>query len=555
MNHLKPIVLAVMLAVSSQSALAQLPSAATERESLETLRNTTRNLIDALVENGVLSREKADKLIRDAEQKAVAQVAATPAPAVGAPVRVQYVPETVKNEIREQLKQDVLAQAREERWANPNVVPGWINKLAFSGDVLVRNQFDNYARENTPPAGYDLFGTTTPGLTTRNAALANSGPTAGNTQNDLNRMRLRARLGVDIKASADSSAEIRIVTGSNNARNSTSQTMGDGFNKYALWIDRAAISYQPTAWSKLKFGRMGNPWVSSDLVWDDNVNFDGIAASFKPALEEGTTPFLTMGFFPLSTENTPKYTNGRHMLGMQFGAATNLNVHTRSRLALGVFDFRNIEGKQESDACVSAGVITCYTYGGSEYPASWRSQGNTLVRINAPTDTTLSSSSGYTIWGLASKFRPMHLSFNLDSAPFDPLHLVFSADYVKNLAFDRAEIKRRTGADFSDGKSSGYQFKFLVGMPSIKRVDDWNASVTFRSLGSDAVPDAWADASLGLGGTNMRGFILGGNYGIADNTTLGLRYLSGRTIDSPTMKDSSDKFRVDTWQVDMNVKF
>ena len=563
MNQLKPMTLAVMLALSSSPALAQTPGVNpnAERESLEVLRNTTRNLIEALVETGVLPRDKADKLIRDAEQKAVqtakANAAAPAAPvAAAAPaVRVQYMPESVKNEIREQLRQEVLAQAKEERWANPNVVPGWVSKVAVTGDVLVRNQFDNFARENTEPAGYDLYGNTTPGLMTRNAALANSGPTAGNTLHDQNRMRLRARLGFDIKASSESSAEVRIVTGSSNARNSTMQTMGDGLNKYSLWVDRAAISYKPTPYVNMKVGRMGNPFVSSDLVWDENVNFDGLALNLKPPVDEGFTPFATMGYFPLSTENTPKYTQGRYMVGGQLGAAMDLSVVTRARMSLGYYNFRNIEGRQESDSCISAGAVSCYSYGSSEYPSSWRSQGNTLVRINAPSDTTLSSSSGYSIWGLASKFRPLHLNFNVDSAPFDPVHLVFSADYVKNMAFDRAEIKTRTGADFSNGKSTGYQFKFLVGTPSIKRLDEWNTSLTFRNLGSDAVPDAWADGALGLGGTNMRGFILGGAYGIADNTTLGLRYLSGRTIDSPTMVNASDKFRVDSWQLDMNVRF
>ena len=313
MNQLKPMTLAVMLALSSSPALAQTPGVNpnAERESLEVLRNTTRNLIEALVETGVLPRDKADKLIRDAEQKAVqtakANAAAPAAPvAAAAPaVRVQYMPESVKNEIREQLRQEVLAQAKEERWANPNVVPGWVSKVAVTGDVLVRNQFDNFARENTEPAGYDLYGNTTPGLMTRNAALANSGPTAGNTLHDQNRMRLRARLGFDIKASSESSAEVRIVTGSSNARNSTMQTMGDGLNKYSLWVDRAAISYKPTPYVNMKVGRMGNPFVSSDLVWDENVNFDGLALNLKPPVDEGFTPFATMGYFPLSTENTP----------------------------------------------------------------------------------------------------------------------------------------------------------------------------------------------------------------------------------------------------------
>src|SRR5450830_1073880 len=123
MNQLKPMTLAVMLALSISPALAQTSSVNpnAERESLEVLRNTTRNLIEALVETGVLPRDKADKLIRDAEQKAVqtakvnAAAPVVPVVAAAPAVRVQYMPESVKNEIREQLRQEVLAQAKEER--------------------------------------------------------------------------------------------------------------------------------------------------------------------------------------------------------------------------------------------------------------------------------------------------------------------------------------------------------------------------------------------------------------------------------------------------------
>ena len=72
-----------------------------ERASLETLRQTTLNLIEALVESGVLPRDKANALIKKAEQDAAQKVAQK---APGTTVRVPYVPEFVKAEMREQIK-------------------------------------------------------------------------------------------------------------------------------------------------------------------------------------------------------------------------------------------------------------------------------------------------------------------------------------------------------------------------------------------------------------------------------------------------------------------
>ena len=52
------------------AALFALPAQANEGASIDTLRQTTMNLIDALVDTGVLTREKADELIKAAEAKA-----------------------------------------------------------------------------------------------------------------------------------------------------------------------------------------------------------------------------------------------------------------------------------------------------------------------------------------------------------------------------------------------------------------------------------------------------------------------------------------------------
>ena len=103
--------LLVAMALSGGSVWAD------EREDLEIVRQTTINLIFALVEKGVLTNDAAQALVKQAEEAARKKVAATaPAPSDKV-VRVPYVPESVKREIREQIKQEVVAQAKTERCA------------------------------------------------------------------------------------------------------------------------------------------------------------------------------------------------------------------------------------------------------------------------------------------------------------------------------------------------------------------------------------------------------------------------------------------------------
>ena len=48
--------------------------------------------------------------------------------------------ESVKAELREQVKQDVLAQAHNERWGDAGAMPDWLRRIHLEGDVRVRFQ-------------------------------------------------------------------------------------------------------------------------------------------------------------------------------------------------------------------------------------------------------------------------------------------------------------------------------------------------------------------------------------------------------------------------------
>ena len=92
--------LATLPAFSGVAVAAQSP----EERNLNELRNTVVNLLQTLVERGVVTREQAEQMVKTAQDKAAAEAAATAtqeAAEAGA-VRVPYVPEIVKDEIRKQ---------------------------------------------------------------------------------------------------------------------------------------------------------------------------------------------------------------------------------------------------------------------------------------------------------------------------------------------------------------------------------------------------------------------------------------------------------------------
>lgn len=543
----------LLAALASAALLACGAARADERESLEQLRTTTLGLINALVETGAITRARADELIRAAGPKPAWGDAPRPEGGVApAPVvRVPYVSETVRKQIRDEVRQDVLAQARSERWTDPARLPDWLDRISLYGDLRVRLQGEKFASDNTPAGAYDLRGQNNADLATRWADLADNGLAAGNTQTGSNMLRLRARLGTEVKVSPDTSADLRIATGSNASATSTNQTLTGNFGKYSLWLDRAVLRTRLAPWLLLQAGRMPPPFEANDGVWDEDLHFDGLALRLQAPDPLGSGPYASVGAFPLQAASHPSRPKASWLFGGQVGINWDVSPRTRLKASAAIYDFDGIEGVRELDSRLDPVLLTpnVNDYAATGYAASLRRKGNTLVRINAPGDT------GTTVWGLASRFRPLHLNLGAEVYHFSPLVLRLGVDYLRNTAFDRAEIAARTGLVFGDGRADGWQLRTQIGMAQLKNRGDWSASLAYRLVGSDVMPDGFVDSDFGLGGTNQKGFVLGGNWAFDRNTTAGLKLLTARSLSSPTMRSDSHSFSADVLQADLQVRF
>ncbi|MFI4941121.1 MAG: putative porin, partial [Burkholderiales bacterium] len=325
----------------------------------------------------------------------------------------------------------------------------------------------------------------------------------------------------------------------------------------SLVIDRASLNIDLAPWLSLTGGRFRNPFVGTDLLWSDYLNFEGAAMTLKPQLIASTATFLTAGWFPLSL-GVPNQSKQKSMLGIQGGVDWQFGTKDNHfKLATGFYDYRNIEGVLQTQASYNASAVD---YLASQYgPAGYTQYGNTLFRINAP----LSIDPG-TNWGLASHFRELDVTGTADVVQSGAMHAILTGDVVKNLGFDRTDIFNRTGVRLEDGKSLGYLVKAQYGNPTTYKKDEWNVSLGYRYLGSDAVLDAFTNADFGavagLGCTNCKGMTLEGRYGLATNTWLAARWMSTNLIDSMVPTSSSyspatTKFSTDIIQVDLNTKF
>jgi hypothetical protein len=451
-------------------------------------------------------------------------------------IRVPYIPapvkEQLKKEIEESLRKDVVEevvrQGRKERWGVPDAWPEWVQRLTFGGDIRLRAQNDSYADDNAIYID--------PQSTNNERS-----PQLLNTTEDRDRLRARLRFGVQANIiPSELNAGFRLVTGSGLDPVSTNQTLGNTSRPYSVFLDRAFLAWRSRSnvWSAWG-GRMPNPWYGTDLVWDDDLAFDGVALKVNPLrdLTESSPdfdPFLTLGVFPLQEVELSQ--KDKWLYGVQAGFNARLGGSSKMVFAVSYYDYRHIEGQRNSPGS----SLLDFT------APQFLQKGNTLFNIADP-------SSGDTLLGLASDFNELNLTASIANYSFAPTHVILTLDYVKNQGFDEQEILQRIGGassafPFVNPDTDATQIKLVVGRPIVERKGEWQTSFAYKKIGGNAVLDAFSDSDFHLGGTNARGWILGGAYGLALDTWLSVRYISTDEIKGAPLG-------IDTLQIDLNAKF
>jgi hypothetical protein len=513
-------------------------------EELRRLRDTTISLVNLLVQQGVLTREKADALIAQAEQAGsasahpsannaangsnantsatgsaapgtAAQAAPAPTPAPGptpppGTVRVPYVPESVKQQITEEVKRDVLAQAKTERWGVPDAYPEWIRHIIWSGDMRFRTELDRYPTANGLP----------------NAPIQELQAFGVNLQNSSEpntRLRIRARFGMEAFLGDTVTSGIRLASGGvgiGTSPASESQTLGNYAARSSVGFDRAFIAYHPGSWFTIMGGRVGNPFFrASTLVWSDDLSLEGVFSqiSLHPGAHWGLQ--TVVGAFPiLQNDPTPlSSAPSKWLYGYQEQFSLHPTPNVGWTLAAAYYDYRNIEAIPNPSP---------YTTEFSATAAPYRQTGNTVFDVNGQLNT-LNGTQNY-LWGLASKFHELNIASSFDVAFTGRMHLRWDADWVLNLGYNREEILRRTGY-LVDKQNYGWQTRLTFGDPLLVK-HAWQVWIAYRYAQRDATVDAFTDGDFHFYGTDNRGYMFGATYGLERNTGLLLRWMSARQI-------------------------
>ena len=487
--------------------------------------------------------------------------------------RVTYIPEVVKNEMRDQIQQELMAQAREENWG-ANKTEDWTSRLIPFGDIRLRSENIFFEDGNNNTGAFPNF-----------AAINSGSPfdTTGNVfspqynvDQERYRPRLRARAGAEILLGEGFNAGLRVATGDSNSPTSPNQTLGGGqgnFSKYNLWLDRAFITYDagPGDGEELLFmaGRFDNPFFNSEVIFDDDLGFDGFAVRANVKATDDLSVFGTMGLFPVfntalnfaanqSSNQPSKFeSTDKYLYASQFGINWKIDEDWTAKVALGYYAFQDIEGK------LSSPFVPLNSSDAGDTDSTrpgFAQRGNTyfpIRNITSHPDNNDGKINQFQYYGLATPFENFTFTAKIDYDGFDSIHLSALAEAIKNVAFDQSALNTNAvnnrgsvpdGLGNYDGGDMAYYTGFQIGKPQMELFGDWLVSIGYRYVESDSVVDGFADSDFGGGGTNVKGYHLGASLAISPKVRVGMRWMSSDEI-------AGDPLSSDTFQLDLNAKF
>lgn len=559
------------------------------------------NLINRLVERGVLTQGDAAELVSQAQRDAAiasqnasvaALVAADAAMASEEDIVVTHIPDSVKDRLREEIADEIREEIREEVLVEAPVVmedthfllaesgkeavvgslapaPAWQRNLRFFGDVRIRYDATRFVDGNDNTGSFPDFNRINNGAPFDVAGFEFSPQL--NVDEDRRRFRLRARAGVHADIGDGFTIGMRAATGSNDSPVSVNQTLGSNFEKLDLWLDQAFLRWDgavgETA-TTFSVGRFENPFYKvTDYMWDNDLAFEGLAVKASPQLSEDIGAFVTAGAFPIFNSgfnfpnNDPdKFESvDRYLYGAQTGVDVAMGRRVEGKFALGYHDYDDVQGRL-SDPFIPLSPNDAGST--DEYRPPFAQKGNTYMPLRNITPDALNgfgTTDQYQYFGLASDFEVLSYAGRLDLNFWEPFQISLLGEYAMNLGYEEREISPVAlnnrgpvpaggGLGQFEGGNIAWNAGVQFGKPVFEKRGDWNAILGYRFVESDAILDAFANSNFGLGGTNVEGFTVGASVALHSKISMELRWMSSNEIAGPPLQS-------DLLLLDFNAKF
>ena len=448
-----------------------------------------------------------------------------------------------------------LVKEKEKSSADKIKLSGPVTELTLYGDARLRFQYDNVDPQlRVADVDHDR--------------LVDQGH---GDQRD--RWRFRLRLSADFKLKDDWFGGVQLQTGQTN--DSANQTFDGGFANYPIYISRAFVGWNAADWLTLVVGKQPNPFYTTDLVWDPDINPSGLVETVR------FHKLLSCG-----QEETVEYApDGKTVLSVK---CLPIECPWTLTLIAGQFIFDdnqefNLPGRNTDAYLFEEQLLFTYTfcnktkltlapayltYNAAQVNTVFNQQGFAQVINGTGTDGLPPG------WGETRDLSIIQLpgDFTFKVCGWKVKILADSAYntagarrvndiYVLPVRNKQGEI---VGFDKVRHHAAKDDFAWLAGIQVGENVKkgDWSLLVNYRQVGLGSIDPNLNDSDWALSRLNMRGWKAAVAYNFTDSVTGQLTgctannlrpdLIGGQTTGGARLADANS---VQVFQVDLNVKF
>ncbi|MBM3324876.1 MAG: hypothetical protein FJY66_04335 [Calditrichaeota bacterium] len=384
----------------------------------------------------------------------------------------------------------LVAQNKDEK-----AVASWTEKIRISGDFRYRHEF----------ISQEIF---------------NSATSEKVRMFDRNRHRLRLRLELMAPVNDKMDVFTRIATGSfsDGAGDPTSsnQDLSGGFAPKPIWLDRAYVDFHPFKELGARAGKQPVPFEHTDLVWDSDLNLEGMAVMMT-LQKDGNELFLRAGGF-WASERGPtgfaKHALTQGLFGGQLGGKVS-NGRVTAQLAAAYFDYGNVKNNPA-------------LYAPNQF------FGNSSTLITGRGSDTL---------GYLFDYNLVNVRASL-GGKLNRVEPTAVFDFVTNIAAEKDDA-------YDKKLNSSWLAGFVLQFSSAPIT--WDVAYNYRVQQKDATIAIFADSDPAGGGTNYNGHKIVLGFDVMKQARFGLTYF--KNIKDPENKNEEQRFDYDRVQADFEVKF
>ena len=299
--------------------------------------------------------------------------------------------------------------------------------------------------------------------------------------------------------------------------NATFGSVNGANNKDALLVKRAMLGWNATDWLALEAGRLANPLYTTSMVWDGDLTVEGLAekANFKlgdtdvfltafQAQYEGDRRVISNGSTtgtPATGSTTRALKTSNELLAFQGGAKFKITEDVAAKAALTYYTYTN-NNKGLNAAGVGVGNTGAFT------PAigTGTSLGTNPLSTNDLQIIEIPGEINFKLGGLDAKVFGDY-AYNIDGNDR------YKAAVANSAGTTRTAIQKAG----NDDKAWLVGFGIAQKQDKKPKQGDWSANLWYQTVGAYALDPNTPDSDFFDSRVNMKGVVLKGEYNLRDN--------------------------------------